>query len=595
MTAQAVFGIDITASDKTAKGKKSAEKSLGQISNKLGTIERKAAEQTERSVGSSGRRVAKTFSQVEQAAARALGGRSITGGLADRLGSARSAASALGSGLGEASAAGGVLEGAMAGVAVAGAATIGVLAAAAYAAFKLADGWAKGAASIGRTAEILGIGTKALQEFTLAAERAGVDRGTAGAALGGLTQTLNDARYGRNNDALAVLGRLGVSLKTKSDGTADVEAMLPQIADAIGKQNSSGRRTAARILGIPEAALPAFSQGGAALSQDMRRAGQEGAVIDDEGIATGKKIARRDTIGAQMVERGTNAASRMVAEGVDTVGTAVISTARSMSRSSQTNERAADKIDRAGGTLERAALRIERAAGAGVIHTRSETIDAVRRAARVVGVDPNALLSVAAHESGLNPSIKAKTSSATGLFQFLDKTWLSMVGQHGAQYGIGWAQAAVKGGKAGRGSTTRSQILALRNDPYLSSVMGAELMKANNAALRPILGRDATAGENYMAHFLGTGGARKFFREEQRNPAAGAAGLFPEQARANRSVFYGRDGHERSLQEVANLMASFVERPVKIQLELSGVPTGAKVTARAGPSTNPAISHAMHH
>lgn len=379
MAAQATFGIDITASDKTAKGKKSAEKTLGQIQKKLNAATDKASAQSERTIGGSGRRMVRTFGEVEKAASRALGGRSITGGLGERLGGIRQAASALGSGLGEASAAGGMLEGALGGVAVAGAATIGVLAAGAYAAFKLADGWAKGAASIGHTAEIIGVGTKAFQEFTIAAERAGVSRDTAAGAVGGLSQTLNDARYGRNNDAVAVLARLGVKMQTNADGTANVEAMIPQIADAIARQNSSGRRTAARALGIPESALPAFTQGGKALTADMADAGKRGPVISDQGIAEGKRLARRDTIGAQMLERATNRGKELLAEGVDTVGTAVISSARSMVGSSRTNERAADK-------MERAVTVFSTSSGGGHIALARSAIVAAQAAERATGI-----------------------------------------------------------------------------------------------------------------------------------------------------------------------------------------------------------------
>jgi hypothetical protein len=41
----------------------------------------------------------------------------------------------------------------------------------------------------------------------------------------------------------------------------------------------------------------------------------------------------------------------------------------------------------------------------------------------------------ASAESGLDAGAKAKTSTATGLFQFTEGTWLSMVREHGAKYG----------------------------------------------------------------------------------------------------------------------------------------------------------------
>ena len=42
-------------------------------------------------------------------------------------------------------------------------------------------------------------------------------------------------------------------------------------------------------------------------------------------------------------------------------------------------------------------------------------------------VDFDYLLQTAIRESSLNPTAKASTSSATGLFQFLDSTWLEVL------------------------------------------------------------------------------------------------------------------------------------------------------------------------
>jgi hypothetical protein len=280
------------------------------------------------------------------------------------------------------------------------------------------------------------------------------------------------------------------------------------------------------------------------------------------------------------------------AKGADYIESALSGVAKKLLFSGETNERAANKMDRAAGRIEQAAGQLG-GGGGGAIAGSAATIDAIRRAAAVTGVDPQMLLGIAAHESGLRPSIKAKTSSATGLFQFLDGTWMNMVERHGAQYGMGWAADAIRSGQAGKGTAARAKILGLRTDPYLNALMGGEMAKENAAALSPILGHKPTTGENYMANFLGIGGASKFFRAEQANPTAGAARLFPEAAAANRSVFYGGGGRERSLEEVANLMASFVERPIKVEIDMRGAPAGTKAKVTAGHGSKPAISHAM--
>lgn len=302
---QATFGIDITASDKTAKGKKSAQKSLSEIPKGYGVLSRKAAEEGERSFRRSGRGIISTFSQIERASISAFGGgtggvRGIVGGLSQL---SRAGGTAAGS-MSEAAAAGGVLEGALGAVAIGGAAVVGVIGGVVLATDKLAGSWAKGVVGAANLADTIGVATKALQEFQNAGERVGVDKGTAGGALAGLSSTLNDARYGRNNDAVALLARMGVGMKTKSDGTVDVEAMLPTIADSIARQNSSGRRTAARVLGIGDSALPLFAQGGAALGRDMADAGLHGNVSSDGAADKARKWLRKRTMIGQQIERG---------------------------------------------------------------------------------------------------------------------------------------------------------------------------------------------------------------------------------------------------------------------------------------------------
>lgn len=326
----ATYGIAITADDKTEKGAKSAEKRLGTIPKRTSAVNKRYADEEDRAVTRRSRGLLGTFGRIEQASARAFGGRSLTKGITERLSAVKEAASEAGTGLGEAATAGTALEGALTAVGVAGAATIGIIAAAGYAAYRLADGWAKGAASIGRTAEIIGVASKQLQEFNAAAERQGVEKGTATSAVAGLSQTLNDARYGRNNDAVALLSRLGVKLQTNPDGSVNTGAMLPQIADALARQNSSGRRTAARILGIPESALPAFTQGGKALSADMKDADSTAYIASSGEIETAKRIQRKQAIVGQIKDRAVAVAGSTTATAGEGALDATISTGRGL-------------------------------------------------------------------------------------------------------------------------------------------------------------------------------------------------------------------------------------------------------------------------
>ena len=173
--------------------------------------------------------------------------------------------------------------------------------------------------------------------------------------------------------------------------------------------------------------------------------------------------------------------------------------------------------------------------------------NAVQRAASHTGVDFSYLIATAQRESALNPSARAGTSSATGLFQFIDSTWLDMVRKHGAAHGLGGYAAALQSG--GVSSDTRADILALRNNPEISARMAGELARENAQALQAQLGRAPNATELYAAHFLGAGGASRLIQAAQ-NGAPDASALFPREAVANRAIFFKPDGAARSASEV---------------------------------------------
>lgn len=178
---------------------------------------------------------------------------------------------------------------------------------------------------------------------------------------------------------------------------------------------------------------------------------------------------------------------------------------------------------------------------------------AIATASSRTGVNFDYLLGQAKLESGLNASARAGTSSASGLYQFIEQSWLSVVKKHGAEHGMGWAAASIdrSGGKLTVGdAATRQAILSLRNDPEVASLMAAEHAGDNKASLEGSLGRAATGTDLYMAHFLGLGGARKFLTAMADNPGATGATMFPQAASANRNVFYDRNGQTRSLSEI---------------------------------------------
>ena len=112
-------------------------------------------------------------------------------------------------------------------------------------------------------------------------------------------------------------------------------------------------------------------------------------------------------------------------------------------------------------------------------------VSAVRQASASTGVDFSYLLEKAAVESGFNPNAKAATSSATGLYQFTDSTWLSVLQAHGAQHGLGALASEITSGPDGAPAVSNAadlqKILALRTDPEIAASMAAELAKDNTA------------------------------------------------------------------------------------------------------------------
>ena len=205
---------------------------------------------------------------------------------------------------------------------------------------------------------------------------------------------------------------------------------------------------------------------------------------------------------------------------------------------------------------------------------------AIAYASSKTGVDFSYLLGQAKLESGLNASARASTSSASGLYQFIDQSWLSVVRKHGAEHGLSWAADAIQPGAGGRlavsDAGTKQAILALRNDPAVASIMAAASASDNSQALQGSLGRAATGTDLYMAHFLGLGGATKFLSTMQANPSASGAALFPAAAAANRNVFYAGDGTPRSLADIYRRFAD--------KLGAAGAATGAGAPGTAAPT-----------
>ena len=197
---------------------------------------------------------------------------------------------------------------------------------------------------------------------------------------------------------------------------------------------------------------------------------------------------------------------------------------------------------------------------AGLDSARAQIAGAIKDAASATGASFSYLISAAKMESNFDPKAQASTSSARGLYQFIEQTWLGTVKEAGAAFGFGKYADAISRTPSGSYSVsdpdTRKEILKLRDDPAVNAAMAGVLTQSNSFKLTGAIGRRPSDSELYMAHFMGVRGASRLISGAEGNPRASAPAMFPSAAAANRSIFYNRDGSARSVSQVYSVLTS---------------------------------------
>ncbi len=222
--------------------------------------------------------------------------------------------------------------------------------------------------------------------------------------------------------------------------------------------------------------------------------------------------------------------------------------------------------------------------------------EAMRIASANTGVSFDYLMKTAKRESNLDSSAKAKTSSATGLYQFLDQTWLSTLKSEGAKFGLSAEASQIVQGKNGYlsvpDSDARVKILGLRNDPVVSSKLAAAFTLQNQAQLSSNLGRVPSEGELYIAHFMGAGGAGELIRLASHSPDTSAAASFPAAAGSNKSLFYEKSGEAKTVAQVYSDLVTKHDPNVDIAntvREIDDLPHSQNSMYRAKRDTKPLL------
>lgn len=192
----------------------------------------------------------------------------------------------------------------------------------------------------------------------------------------------------------------------------------------------------------------------------------------------------------------------------------------------------------------------------------SAVLAAIRLGNLRTGVEFPYLMELAAVESSFNPRAEASSTSAAGLYQFKQDTWLEAVKLHGRDYGLGQYARQVEFTVDGDGyrqplirdPELLQQVLDLRFNPGLSAVLAAEKVREGMRRLSGRLPREPGRADLYLTHFFGVSGAISFLEELTNNPDHIAGEIFPGPARRNRNIFQRSNRSLRTVAEVYRVL-----------------------------------------
>jgi hypothetical protein len=170
---------------------------------------------------------------------------------------------------------------------------------------------------------------------------------------------------------------------------------------------------------------------------------------------------------------------------------------------------------------------------------------AAREAASGTKTDFKALLASSLSESRHDPQARNKRSSASGAFQFTERTWLDLVRRYGGALGQGDAAAKItvtNGKPTVADPADRTAILALRSDSTFAGALAARYSDENRTALSKNLGRKVNENEVRIAYLLGATGAGRLLRAAKDHPGIGVDKIVPAAVRSNPTLFRQPNG-----------------------------------------------------
>lgn len=164
-------------------------------------------------------------------------------------------------------------------------------------------------------------------------------------------------------------------------------------------------------------------------------------------------------------------------------------------------------------------------------------------AVKASGLDPEYFMIMFGKESSFRTDAKNAKSSATGLGQFIDSTWLKTIKTHAKTLGISDQIAGM----------SNSELLELRKNGKVNAAVSGIFTLENAASFRKSMGREPSNEELYLMHFMGTGGGIKFVRNLRHNPE-GVAEASSQVLAANRTIYFDKGGNRRTNNQVYQVL-----------------------------------------
>lgn len=175
-----------------------------------------------------------------------------------------------------------------------------------------------------------------------------------------------------------------------------------------------------------------------------------------------------------------------------------------------------------------------------------DVIKTIYKASLRTGVDFELLVLKARMESDFGQFNVAAGSSARGLFQYIEPTWLTLMHRYGAEMGYPHYAEAIKFSRGlpyVKNKYLKAEILALRHDQDASTLIKAYQVQEETDVIRGLKrGQRVTAADHYISHMLGLSLARELYDLRARNSVFALALLdradMREAAKLNRAFFY---------------------------------------------------------